>query len=386
MSGERGIALDHDLAPSPVVPDVRRIAVLRANGIGDYVTAEPALAALRAAYPDAEITLLGAAHHRALIEGRPGPCDRFVAVPLLPGVRAGDGPGAGADEVATFVAEARAHRYDLAVQLHGGGRFSNPLIRELGARVTAGAATADAEPLDRTVPYAFNQHEILRWLDVVAAVGAPAVRLRPVLAVTAAEVAEADAVLAAAGATGASHDGRPLVALHPGATDPRRRWPVERHVAVAATLPSARVVLLGGPAEGRLTAAARNAAARLGLPVTDLTGATGLGGLLGLLSRTDLFLGNDSGPRHLAEAVGTPTVAVFTNANLADVAPLSRVWHRVAVSWASRCGACGTPVQEACGHDASALEDVGIDEVRALAAEVFAQRPPERLFRRTSAA
>lgn len=370
MPGERHVALDHDLAPAALVPDVQRIAVLRANGIGDYVTAEPAIAALRAAYPDAEITLLGAAHHRPLVEGRPGPCDRFVGVPLLPGVRAGDGPDATSEQVAGFLADASSYRYDLAVQLHGGGRFSNPLVQQLGARVTAGAATADAEPLDRVVPYAFNQHEILQWLDVAAACGAPAVRLRPVLAVTAAELAEADAVLAAA----APDDGRPLVVVHPGATDPRRRWPVERHVAVAASLPSARVVLLGGPGEAPLTAAAAEAAAGLGLPVADLAGATGLGGLLGLLARADLFLGNDSGPRHLAEAVGTPTVAVFTNANLADVAPLSRVWHRVAVSWSSRCSVCAAPVQRECGHDASALADVGVDEVSGLAGEIFAQR------------
>ncbi|MDQ1631912.1 MAG: hypothetical protein QOC80_1884, partial [Frankiaceae bacterium] len=242
MPGERSVALDDDLAPAALVPDVRRIAVLRANGIGDYITAEPALAALRAAYPDAEITLLGATHHRPLVEGRPGPCDRFVEVPLMPGVRAGNGPDATSEQVGSFLGDARAYGYDLAVQLHGGGRFSNPLVRQLGARVTAGAATSDAEPLDRVVPYAFNQHEILRWLDVAAACGAPAVRRRPALAVTDAELAEADAVLARA----APDDGRPLVAVHPGATDPRRRWPIERHMAVAASLPAARVVLLGG--------------------------------------------------------------------------------------------------------------------------------------------
>jgi ADP-heptose:LPS heptosyltransferase len=203
-----------------------------------------------------------------------------------------------------------------------------------------------------------------------------------VLAVTAAELAEADAVLARATLT----DGRRLVAVHPGATDPRRRWPVDRHMAVAASLPGARVVLLGGPDEAPVTAAAERAAADLGLPVADLTGTTGLGGLLGLLARAELFLGNDSGPRHLAEALGTATVAVFTNANLADVAPLSRVWHRVAVSWESRCAVCASPVQQACGHDATALADVGIDEVSGLANELFAQRAPRGVFRRPSAA
>lgn len=372
--GHGAPALGPDLVPPPPVENVRRIAVLRANGIGDYVTSEPALTALRAAYPDAELTLLGARHHRALVEGRPGPCDRFVAVPLMPGVRAGHGPDAGADEVEAFFAEQQSYGYDLAVQMHGGGRFSNPVVRRLGARVTAGAATVDAEPLDREVPYSFNQHEVLRWLDVAAACGAPAVRRQPRLHATAAEVAEADEVLAHHGIErGGAAAGPRIVAVHPGATDPRRRWPVERLVEVATALPEAQVLLLGGPDERPLTEAAVRAAAELGRPVTDLTAATGLTGLLGLLARSDLFLGNDSGPRHLAEALGTPTVAVFSNANLADVAPLSRAWHRIAVSWASRCAACRAPVQQACGHEATALGDVPAGEVRELARELWAQ-------------
>src|SRR3954470_13507792 len=136
----RRVALPPGLMPPARVAAVRRLAVLRANGLGDYVTCEPALTALRATYPEAEITLLGARHHRALVEFRPGPCDRFVAVPLMPGVRAGSAPDASAEEVAAFFDEQREVGYDLAVQLHGGGRYSNPVVRRLGARVTAGAA------------------------------------------------------------------------------------------------------------------------------------------------------------------------------------------------------------------------------------------------------
>jgi ADP-heptose:LPS heptosyltransferase len=370
----RRVALPPGLMQPARVPGVGRLAVLRANGIGDYVTCEPALAALREAYPEAEITLLGAAHHRPLVEGRPGPCDRFVEVPRMPGVRAGSDPDAPDEVVAAFFAAQQAYEYDLAVQLHGGGRYSNPVVRRLGARVTAGAATPDARRLDREVPYTANTHEILRWLDVAAACGAPAVRRHPVLAVTAADRREADAVLRELqpGPAGSRLDA-PIVALHPGATDPRRRWPVERLMAVARALPDATVAVLGSPGERPLVDAAMSAARRLGVPALDLGGRLSLGGMLGLLARSVLFLGNDSGPRHLAEALGVSTVAVFTNANLADVAPLSRVWHRIAVSWQSRCALCGTPVQETCDHGVTALADVEVDEVRALALELWSQ-------------
>ena len=63
------------------VPGVRRIAVLRANAIGDFIFTLPALEALRAAYPQAEIVLLAKKWHAAFLRGRPGPVDRVVAVP-----------------------------------------------------------------------------------------------------------------------------------------------------------------------------------------------------------------------------------------------------------------------------------------------------------------
>ncbi|HWC26403.1 MAG TPA: hypothetical protein VG474_07465, partial [Solirubrobacteraceae bacterium] len=63
------------------VPGVRRIAVLRANGLGDVVFTLPALDALRAAYPEAEITLLATELHRDLLSDRPAPVDRVVPVP-----------------------------------------------------------------------------------------------------------------------------------------------------------------------------------------------------------------------------------------------------------------------------------------------------------------
>ncbi|MCW2779009.1 MAG: ADP-heptose:LPS heptosyltransferase [Frankiales bacterium] len=359
-------ALDLPSDPLPArVPGVRRLAVLRANGVGDYVVAEPALAALRAAYPDAEITLLGAAHTRPLVEDRPGPCDRYVQVPLTRGVRVGPDPDAAPEVLERWCAEQRAHRYDLAVQLHGGGRNSNALLLRLGARTTAGAATPDAPKPDRWTPYTPYQHDTLRWLEVVATVGAPAQRLEPHLAVTAADLAESRAAL--------PPDGRPLVGVHPGATDPRRCYPEERLGEVARTLAErgARVVVLGGPGEQDRV---DRVVTGFGSDVETLVGGTSMGGLVGTLRRCSLVLGNDSGPRHLAAAVGTPTVAVFTSANLADVAPLSRTWHRVAVSWESACQVCGTKVLGgSCPCRASATWDVPVQEVRELALDLWEQ-------------
>jgi ADP-heptose:LPS heptosyltransferase len=347
------------------VEGVHKLAVLRANAIGDYLVSLPAIQALRATYPAAELVLLGAGWHAGFLAGRPGPVDRCLAVPPTVGVR-DDRPPAPAAEVERFFARMRAERFDLAVQLQGGGRHSNPFVCRLGARVTAGSRAPDAPALDRTVPYTGHQHEIHRFLEVVSQVGAAPVTLEPRLAVTDADRAEAAAVL--------GRDARPLVVLHPGANDPRRRWPVERLAAVGSELArkGARLAVVGTAAEqplaGRLVDGLDGDAA-------DLAGRLGLGGLAGLLEQATVLVGNDSGPRHLAAAVGTATVAVHWGVSLGVYGPLYRARHRAPTSWRLHCPVCGANgLQEDCrrSHQASFVADVTVDEVLAEALDLLA--------------
>jgi ADP-heptose:LPS heptosyltransferase len=348
-----------------LVEDVRKLAVLRANAIGDYLVSLPAIQALRAAYPAAELVLLGADWHAGFLAGRPGPVDRCLPVPPTVGVR-DDRPPAPAATVERFFARMQTERFDLAVQLQGGGRHSNPFVGRLGARVTAGSQAADAPPLDRTLPCTGHQHEIHRFLEVAALVGATPVTLVPRLQVTAADRAEAAAVLA--------EDDRPLVVLHPGANDPRRRWPVERLAVVGSELArkGARLAVVG-------TASERGLADRLldGLDgeAADLAGRLGLGGLAGVLEQATLLVGNDSGPRHLAAAVGTATVAVYWCVSLGSYGPLYRARHRAPTAWRLHCPVCGVNgLHQDCrsSHHASFVADVTTDEVLAEALDLLA--------------
>ena len=348
----------------PRVPAVRRIAVLRSNAIGDFVVALPALDALRAAYPDAHLTYLGTDWHPRLLATRPGPWDEVVVVPPYPGVR-GDSGATDTPEVQAFLAEQRERGYDLAVQLHGGGGNSNPFVTALGARVTAGSRDTGAPPLDRWVPYVYYQHEVLRFLEVVALVGATPVTLEPRLAVTDADRAEASGV--------APTGSEPLVAIHPGASDPRRRWPPERFAAVGDALAAAgaRVLVLASSADRALTAAV---VAAMRAPAEDLAGRLSLGGITGLLERCALLVGNDSGPRHLAGAVGTSTVGVFWCGNMINAGPLFRMYHRAAVSFRNTCPVCGADQGRGrCPHDPSFVADVEVDEVRGYALDLLAR-------------
>jgi ADP-heptose:LPS heptosyltransferase len=355
----------------PLVPEVHRIAVLRANSIGDFVLALPALAALRAAFPAATITYLGEPWHPQLLDGRPGPWDEVAVVPPYPGVRGGAGARRDSPEVAGFLAGQRHERYDLAVQLHGGGANSNPFVAALGARVTAGARARDAPALDRWLPYTESQHEILRCLEVVGLVGAPPVGLEPRLTPTAEDAGAAESVLPSAAA--------PLVAVHPGAQDPRRRWPPQRFGAVADDLAGrgATVVLVGSGADDQRAAAAVREA-MTGKPV-DLVGRLSLSALAGILRRARLLVGNDSGPRHLAEALGTATVGVFLERNLVNAGPLIRRRHRVAVSSRTACPVCGRGQDRArCPHDPSFVDDVDTEQVLVEAVDLLATTDCDR--------
>ena len=348
-----------------LVEDVRKLAVLRANAIGDYLVSLPALEALRAAYPEAELVLLGTDWHAGFLAGRPGPVDRCVPVPPTVGVR-DDRPPAPPAMIDRFFARMRTEQFDLAVQFQGGGRHSNPFVGRLGARVTAGSQAPDAPPLDRIVPYTGHQHEIHRFLEVAGLVGATPVTLEPRLQVTAADRAEAAAALA--------EDDRPLVVLHPGANDSRRRWPFERLAVVGSELArkGARLAVVGTAAEQPL---ADRLLDRLDGDAVDLTGRLGLGGLAGLLEQATLLVGNDSGPRHLAAAVGTATVAVYWGVSLGSYGPLYRARHRAPTAWRLHCPVCGVnSLQQDCrsSHDVSFVADVTTDEVLAEALDLLA--------------
>jgi ADP-heptose:LPS heptosyltransferase len=347
-----------------LVQGVERIAVLRANAIGDFIVSLPALEALRAAYPDAELTLLACDWHRDFLAGRPGPVDRCVPVPPSVGVR-DDRPPAPPAAVEAFLADMRARRFDLAVQLHGGGRHSNRFVRGLGARVTIGSRGPDAPPLDRWVPYTGYQPEVLRFLEVVGLAGAAPVTLEPRIQVTAADRAEAARALSEGGRDA------PLVALHPGAKDPRRRWPLEKLAGVGAELAAkgARLLVIGDAGERELAA---RVVAGLGGQAADLSGRLSLGGLAALLQRCTLLVGNDSGPVHLAGAVGTATVAVYWCVNLLNAGPLSRTRRRALVSWRQHCPLCGADATRGgCPHPASFVAEVEAAEVAAEALDLL---------------
>src|SRR5690348_10443985 len=110
------------------MPFMRKIAVLRANALGDFIFVLPALQALRERFPDAEIVYLGKKMHEVFLTGRPGPVDRVIVVPPYPGVGETEDYEPDLIAVQDFFKRMQEEQFDMAIQLHGGGHFSNPFL------------------------------------------------------------------------------------------------------------------------------------------------------------------------------------------------------------------------------------------------------------------
>lgn len=355
---------------------VRKIVVLRPGAVGDFVFALPALHALKQTYPEAELVLAGQAWHRTFLHGRPGPVDRVVEVPPVPGV--GTPPNTvpnavpEAQAVERFVAAMRAERFDLALQRHGGGRYSNPFLLRFAARLTVGACAPGAPVLDRWVAYREPGQRRLALLEIAGLAGAefrmppaPQAELTP----TAADRHEAAAVVPVL-------PGERLVLLQPGSTDPRRRWRARAFAALGDRLAPAgvRIAINGSPDEVALV---QEVAAGMQAPAIVLAGRLGLGGLCGLLERAAVLVSNDTGPLHLGLALGVPSVGIFWLTNLIEGMPLRPSSLHAALAVRTRCPVCDQDnLHTRCPHDVSFVADVSVDEVETLARAALDARPP----------
>lgn len=318
----------------------QRVALLKPSRIGDFICATPAMRALRQALPDAEITLVTLPMLRDMAE-RSALFDRVVDFPGYPGL---------AEQLfaprraAGFFVAMQAQRFDLALQLQGSGVNANPFALMIGARHTAGFVRPGDGPglLDAALPLPDAGHEIDRMLALPAFLGAPAAGRA-----TEFPLWLEDHELAAELLLDAEP---PLIGLHPGARDASRRWPVARFAAVARELRARHggtLALLGEPGD-RVTAAL---AAALGdTPFVRLDGRTRLPTLGALIARLALLVTNDTGPAHIAYALGTPTLTIFGAGDPDRYGPPA-AGPFVALAHPVGCRPCGLaecPIGEAC--------------------------------------
>ena len=286
------------------MPDFRRILIIKPSSMGDVVHALPTLSALRKAFPSASITWLVKQQWAGLLE-RAEELDRVWPVePSLSGWL-------------SQVPRLRAANFDVVVDLQGLFR-SGAIAWLTGCPVRIGFANArEGSPFFYTqkVPVPTEDlHAVDRYLLVAAALVADVghsprdgthanFRLRVGLA----DREEVAGLLGRSGVRASI----PWIAMNVSARWPTKRWPPEFFAAAADQIQEEKlgiVVLIGGPDERAASQAVKGMMRTV--PV-DLTGETTPGLLPALLESASLLLTNDSGPLHVAAAVGTPVVALF---------------------------------------------------------------------------
>ncbi len=293
------------------------IAVIRALALGDMLCSIPTLRALRKRFPETHIALVGLPWARELVDRFPDYLDELIEFPGYPGI-----PEVAVDPGRTvaFMSAMQARRFDLVVQLQGNGLVINEFAALLGARQMAGFVPPGLEPPRVAgegvwIPYPAHGSEVDRLLTLAKALDAPIER-RLEFPVRDEDRRDADGLMAEHGVGEA-----PPAIIHAGGSRPERRWPADRFAIVADELAGTGldVVLTGTAAEAEVTAAV---AASMRSPSLDLAGRTSLGIMAALVERARVVVTNDTGVSHLAAAIGTDSVTIFSVAQRERWAPV----------------------------------------------------------------
>lgn len=368
--------------PASVVP-VRRLLVRGANWLGDAVMTTPALQRLREALPASHITLLTHEKLDALWQRHPS----FDAILTF---AANESPWSVGRRL-------RAEHFDAALVLPNSPRsalevwlariperigFARPwrnwlLNRTLPPRLgrvpmrkrsageirrlvlAEGNANFSLRNNLRTTPGS-TAHQMHEYLHLAAALGANPEPVSPLLAVAAEEIEAAEskfdlrAVLAGE---------RPVFGLNPGAEyGPAKRWPPQMFLAAAREIQKRTKclwLLFGGKAEAQMAAGMTAAFGAASCEARNLAGLTSLRELCALLKRCRVLLTNDTGPMHVAAALGTPVVALFgsTSPELTGPGLPGDARHRL-LTCAPDCSPC---FRRACPIDLRCLTGISVE-------------------------
>lgn len=294
---------------------VPRILIIRLSAIGDVVRVLPALHALRTKFPHAQIDWAVEDKAHAVIEGHPD-LDQSLVFQRPSGQRAA------ARSFLRFLHFIQEERYDITLDFHGSLKsgliarasraperygFARPRARELSYLFSRRRVRLPAHPVNR----------VEENLELCGALGAAARNFEVPLFVPPAVQEDVDAFY--------SHtfDGaKRIVAVHPAVDRPEKQWPPESYAALTDLLQSDGrfdVLLTWGPGQEHVARQVYDRARRKPVIAPE---TPGIKHYAWLVQRADLYFGGDTGPMHIAAAMGTPVVAVFGGTDPVRHAPL----------------------------------------------------------------
>ena len=370
----------------------RRILVRGTNWLGDAVLTTPALLRLREKFPDAHIALLATEKLRGLWMGHPAVNEiiSFAPVESVFSVgrklhRWGEPPGRPAREYA------RPTGFDLALVLPNSPRSAiepwlagiperigyarpwrnffltqavppRPGVMKMRKRSIAEIRRLIAQPetANHKSQIAYSTaHQIHEYLHLAAALGANPEPIAPQLFVA------PDEIDAARKKFGLEKSTQPIFGMAPGAEyGPAKRWPVERFIAAAQEIQKRTNcvwLIFGGANDAQIAGQIESAIRHSSFVIWNLCGRTSLRELMALLKLCRVLLTNDSGPMHVAAALGTPVVALFgsTTPELTGPGLPGDLRHRLLQSGAP-CSPC---FRRECPIDFRCMTGINVENV-----------------------
>lgn len=341
----------------------QRILLLRIERIGDLLMTLEAIADIVAAVPGAEIDLVVGSWNADIAKTIPG----IHRVQTLDAAwLAREGTGAGLTALLSEARTWRSREYDLAINFEPDIR-SHLVAAASGAARIAGFSSGGGGPLldialaiDPRMRTSDNARRLAAAaLDVPTRVRAARLELPGDVRRRARDLLESAAA--------------PFVGVHASGGREIKQWPPERFGEVAARLArdrNATIVLTGSAADRPLVDTALRALA--GVRVIDLSGDLDLPALAAVLEQFDVYITGDTGPMHLAAAVGTPVVAIFGPSDPVRYAP-PEVRHRI-VRIDLPCSPCNRirlPPARCVGHTPDCLAGIDVDRVYDAAVSVL---------------
>ena len=290
---------------------VKAVAIIKPCCLGDVLMSTPTIKAARDAFPDARLDYYVGSWSRRAVEGNPN-VDNIIDCGSVGAGRYSVG------EYLTLIRRLRQGKYGVCFVLERSVFITlAPLLAGIPQRVGL-----DSEgrgfPLTVKVPCGEVKHEAELYLDTARAIGVDVDNPRLEFHPSDTDVARAHQLLQDAGlAIDDSSANTPIVIIHPagganpGMKLPAKRWPAERFAAVAdRVIDEYGATLLIVGAESDIPVAAEMER-KMQRQVVNLAGKTTIGELAAAFTFSHLFLGNDTGPLHLAVSVGIPVVAIF---------------------------------------------------------------------------
>ena len=328
-----------------------RIVIIKPGAVGDLLQMTPVFRALKKAYPGCGITL---------VVGNPSSADLFCDHPSLDEVLVFDQKGEQRTVGAqlAFLSDLRRRRFDLVLNF----QRSNLRTWLMAAAILPERVLVYHKARDRAV------HAVQNYLETLAPLGIESSDLAldfhpgPEAEAYARELFQRHHL-----------DSGPVVALNPGATHGVNRWPVERFAELADLVQSelhSRALLIGGPDDVQLAGQIIDLSRTKPL---SIAGTTTLPQLGAVLQSCAMLVSGDTGPMHLATAVGTPVVALFGAADPGRTGPVG-TGHVVVQAPGVPCVPCRSRQCDRSVHLECMQKITAVQVVKVLRAQLQARR------------